>query len=59
MAELDRTVSHKSVMSIRKFTMDIDEISHLVYQDIHGMEVIVDTSDEGDNEMNNFFVAYF
>ena len=52
---LDRKTGHKSVMYIRKFFMDRDELYHLVDQAIHDMEGIVDASDEGSNGMGQFF----
>ena len=57
MIELERKISHKRVMSIHEFFIDIDELDHLVYQVIHGMEVIVDASSEGGNGMGQFFVV--
>ena len=44
--EVDRKIVHNSVMSIRELFIDRDEPAHLVYQVIHDMEVIGDTSAE-------------
>ena len=35
--ELDRKIGHKSVMFIRKFLVDRDDLVHLLYQAIHDM----------------------
>ena len=58
MIELDRNIGHNSVMSIREFFIDKDDPSHLVEQVIHYMEVIVDTSAEGGNGMDQLLMAY-
>ena len=55
--ELDRKISHKSVMSIHEFFMDRDEPAHLVDRVIHYMEGIGDASDEGANYTDRFFAA--
>ena len=59
MIELDRKIGHNSVMSIHEFFIDRDEPSHSVYQVIHDMEGIGDTSSEGANRMGQLFVADF
>ena len=51
MIELDSNIGHKSEMSICELFIDRDEPSHLVDQEIHDMEVILDASAEGDNGM--------
>ena len=57
--ELDRKISHKSVMSIHEFFMDRDETDHLVDQAIHDMEGIGDARDEEDNGMDQLFTSDF
>ena len=59
MIELDRKISHKSVMSIRKLFMDKDEPDHLVDQVIHEMEGIGGASAEEVNGMDQLFSAAF
>ena len=56
--ELDRKIGHKIFTSISKFSMDRDEIAHIVDPAIHGMELIGYTIAEGGNETNKFFVEY-
>ena len=53
--ELDRKIGHNSVMSICEFFIDRDEPDHLVYQVIHEMEGVGDTSYEEGNGMCQFF----
>ena len=55
MIELDRNIGHKSAMSICELFIGRDEPSHLLYQEIHDMEVIVDASAEGGNGMGQLF----
>ena len=57
MIELDRNIDHKSVISICKFFVDIDEPDHLVEQVIHDMEGIGYSSADGDNGMDQFSTA--
>ena len=57
MIELDRKIGHNSVMSIHEFFIDRDEPSHSVYQVIHDMEGIGDTSSDGDNRIGQLFAA--
>ena len=51
MIELARNIGQNSVISIREFFVNRDELAHLVDQVIHDMEGIGDTSAEGDNRM--------
>ena len=55
MIELERMVFHKSAMSICELFMDRDEPAHLVYQRIHDIKVIVNTSAEGYNDTYQLF----
>ena len=55
MIESDRNIVHKSVMSICELFMDRDEPAHLVYQRIHDIKVIVNTSAEGYNDTYQLF----
>ena len=57
MMELDRKIGHNSVMYIREFFIDRDDLAHLVDQFIRDMEVIVYTSSEGSNGMGHLFAA--
>ena len=59
MIELDRNIGHNSFMSIHELFIDRDEPDHLVYQVIHDMEGIGDTSAEGANGMGQLFTAVF
>ena len=59
MIQLDRTIGHKSVMSICEFSIDRDEPAHLVDQVINNMEGIRDASDEGANGTGQLFAVVF
>ena len=59
MVELDKKISHNSVMSICKFFIDRDRPSHLLDQVLHDMEGIGHTSAEGFNQMGQFFTTNF
>ena len=54
---MNRKIGHNSVISIREFSIDRDEPSHLVDQVIRDMELIVDASSEGGNGMGQLFAA--
>ena len=57
MIQLDRKIGHKQFMYIHNLSMDRDEPSHLVDQDIHDMEVIGDAISERANGVDQLFVA--
>ena len=57
--ELYRKIGHNSVVSIRKFFIDRDEPTHIVYQVIYDKEGIGGASSEGANGVGQLFEADF
>ena len=53
--ESERKIGQKSVMSIHEFFIDRYDPAHLIDQEIHDMERIIEAIAEGDNSMGQLF----